>query len=367
MKTKIFAYYLPQYHETEENNRFWGQGFTDWIGVKRAKPQFEGHNQPRVPLNNNYYDLSDINSLIWQVNLAKEYAIDGFCIYHYWFKDSHVVLDKPARLLLDNKSLDISFFFCWDNHSWIRSWSNISGNAWAPQFEAANNHGPELLLQHNYGNEKDWEEHFYWLLPFFNDERYYKINKMPVFSMFAVDNQLVMEKMSACWNKLAIQNGLPGVYMVSGVGPFRNRHCLDAQFRYQPSSLWNKKEAIQRRLGRLFNIKNASCKHFMMNYEKAWKHIITQAKRDVKKGIYTTGLVGFDDTPRRGNRARILTECNPTVFEKYFKELYLINSNSEMPFLFLTAWNEWGEGAYLEPDTINGYAFLNVIKKIVKE
>ena len=96
MKTKVFAAYLPQYHETEDNNKFWGLGYTDWVGVRNAKPQFDGHKQPRVPLNENYYDLTNYESIIWQANLAKEYGIDGFNIYHYWFKDGKQELQKPA-------------------------------------------------------------------------------------------------------------------------------------------------------------------------------------------------------------------------------------------------------------------------------
>ena len=133
MKPEIFAAYLPQYHETEENNMFWGKGFTDWVGVKAAKPQFDGHIQPRVPLNNNYYDLSDYKVIHAQAQLAKKYGIDGFNIYHYWFDKSHPVLFKPAQNILEHKDIDIKFFFTWDNHSWIRSWSNIRGNAWAPK------------------------------------------------------------------------------------------------------------------------------------------------------------------------------------------------------------------------------------------
>ena len=135
---KVLAMYLPQYHEVEENSRFWGKGFTDWVSVKKATPLYEGHYQPEVPLNNNYYDLSRKESIKWQIDLAKKYGVYGFGIYHYWFSDEKQLLTKPAELILENKDLDIPFFFAWDNASWRRTWSKFRGNAWAPMEDAAN-------------------------------------------------------------------------------------------------------------------------------------------------------------------------------------------------------------------------------------
>ncbi len=110
---KIIAMYLPQYHRTPENDEWWGEGFTDWEAVKKAKPLFEGHNQPRVPLNDNYYDLLEKNTMQWQADLMHEYGIDGMCIYHYWFKDGRQVLEKPAENLLRWTDIDMPFCFCW--------------------------------------------------------------------------------------------------------------------------------------------------------------------------------------------------------------------------------------------------------------
>lgn len=110
MKTKIIAMYLPQYHETEDNNRWWGQGFTDWTSVKTSEPLFEGHRQPRVPQNANYYDLSEVENIKWQAKLAKKYGVYGFGIYHYWFSTEKQTLTKPAELLLEHKEIDMPFF-----------------------------------------------------------------------------------------------------------------------------------------------------------------------------------------------------------------------------------------------------------------
>ena len=112
---KIIALYLPQFHQIPENDKFWGEGFTDWVTVKNAKPLFPGHNQPRKPLHDNYYDLSKKESIKWQADLANEYGIYGFGIYHYWFNNEQNLLSKPSEIIRDNDDININYCFVWDN------------------------------------------------------------------------------------------------------------------------------------------------------------------------------------------------------------------------------------------------------------
>jgi hypothetical protein len=367
-KTKIFAAYLPQYHEIPENNEFWGDGFTDWVGVKNAKPQYEGHIQPKIPLNNNFYDLSDVNVLKWQAELAKKYNIDGFNIYHYWFKDGHKVLEKPAENLLSHPEIDINYFFSWDNTSWVRSWSNIIGNAWAPSFDGEKKPEKKVLLELDYGDESAWKQHFDYLLPFFKDERYLKINNKPVFALMRTADDDILKKMQEYWNRLAQQNGFAGVFLITGVKRFMNHCILDSQFVYQPIfSAWGKRASIDARLEKYLHIKakgDGGVK-YKYDFENVWKKIIQYSKKNKNKNLYFCGTVGYDDTPRRGSKAAVLVNQSPEILEKYFEKLYSLCCESNREFVLLTAWNEWGEGAYLEPDENDGYAYLQAIKNAV--
>jgi hypothetical protein len=135
--TKFIALYLPQYHTIPENNKWWGKDFTEWVRVKNSNPLFDGHNQPRVPLS--YYDLSDVNVMIRQAQMAKEYGIYGFCYYHYWF-NGKLLLEKPLRQMLANKAVDIPFCLSWANERWTRAWEGKS---------------KEILIEQEYGGEKE--------------------------------------------------------------------------------------------------------------------------------------------------------------------------------------------------------------------
>ena len=215
---KIIANYLPQYHEIPENNLFWGKGYTDWIAVKNAKPLYDGHCEPRVPLNNNYYSLDEVKTLEWQASLAREYGIYGFGIYHYWFSSKLKLLEKPAELLLSNQQIDINYMFIWDNCSWKRTWGNVkNGNDWAPQFDRERHQqgeqGSSILAELVYGTEQDWEMHFNYLLPFFQDDRYIKIKGMPLFAFMVPSNDFeTLVNMVDYWELLAKKAGFPGLY-----------------------------------------------------------------------------------------------------------------------------------------------------------
>lgn len=195
---KTIAFYLPQFYTFPENDEWWGKGFTEWTNVKKAKPLFWGHQMPEVPYNNNYYDLSNVDNMIWQSKLAMKYGVDGFCYYHYWFKNGKKLLEIPVENMLNNEEVEIPFCLCWANEAWARTWD---GN------EA------DVLMPQEYDEDIDsLKKHFYYLLPFFKDKRYIKEHNKPLFIIYKPYLIQDINKLMECWNELAIQEGFNGIF-----------------------------------------------------------------------------------------------------------------------------------------------------------
>ena len=206
---KTIAMYLPQYHRVKENDEWWGSGFTEWRAVRASRPLFRGHEQPRQPFNNNYYDLLNQDTMIWQAALMHRYNIGGAAFYHYWFKDGRKILEKPAENLLLWQDIDMPFCFCWANGSWARTWSTIGNWSWSPLFDPEKQDdcsmlraSDGILLEQKYGDEPDWEEHFDYLMSFFKDRRYLCMAEKPIFLFYAPDSIPCLERMAIFWLSL---------------------------------------------------------------------------------------------------------------------------------------------------------------------
>lgn len=369
MKPKIMAFYLPQYHRIPENDEWWGEGFTEWESAKKSKPLFPGHNQPRVPAHNNYYNLLNKETMEWQAKLARRAGIYGFCIYHYWFGEKQL-LEKPAENLLKWKDIDINYCFSWANESWIRSWSKFAGNAWISSPKEAKQNTAGILIEQKYGDEEEWKRHFLYLLPFFQDERYIKKGNKPVFVIYIPSAIRNLKKMVDCWNRLAVENGFDGVYFIGTNRGDWKRQKLDAELQYEPNYTMFREKKVHSAFGWQFKKLREYCvsKNIlfpeMFSYKKALALI---AGRKRGKDVFPGCFVDFDSSPRKGNRAIIFMGASPQWFQKYFSELYRVSKERGTEFIFLTAWNEWGEGAYLEPDTEYGVKYLDVIRNITTE
>lgn len=372
MKTKIIAMYLPQYHSIPENDEFWGKGFTDWVTVKNAKPLFEGHKQPKVPLNNNYYDLSLKENVKWQAELAKQYGIYGFGVYHYWFNNEKNLLTKPAEIIRDNDDIPINYFLAWDNYSWRRTWSNLPGNSWAPTFERQGQRGPSTLIEYILGDKEDWLNHYNYVKTHFNSKKYIKIDNKPVFIIFYYDEKIA--SMCDYWNELAQKDGYSGIHFIfkrSEKGRvFRKTKEPNNVFvfNYEPMyNGWQNLNIFSRIFMKIQNkcgIKGERLR--ILNYDKVWKKILkTAIGKCNKPNIYHGAFVSYDDSPRRGEkRGIVINGATPEKFKLYLKELIDLSMKQNKQFVFITAWNEWGEGAYLEPDIVNSYSYLEAIKSI---
>lgn len=356
---RVLALYLPQYHSFPENDKWWGNGYTEWTAVRRGKPLFSGHIQPRVPLNDNYYDLdkNGVEILKWQASLAREYGVYGFAIYQYYFK-GHKLMYKPMETLLNNPDIDINYCICWANETWTRTWYGLES---------------EVLISQDYGDEKDWREHFDYCLKFFNDPRYIKVDNKPMFQIYKTFDIPELKNMMECFNKWARESGFDGIYVVSGktaAGVETRQDICNGYYYFEPG----------------FTLKNDFSKYAQLKYnatvliqsfinrfrkEKKLERMISAkdiigpiVSRDYKENEFPCLIPDWDNTPRRSHRGLVYKGTNPEYFEKALKILKDKKSGHKNDFVYINAWNEWGEGAFLEPDKDKGYAYLEAVKRV---
>lgn len=348
---KVLAMYLPQFHRTKENDEWWGEGFTEWTAAKTAAPLFVGHKQPHIPYKQNYYNLLNKETMGWQADLLKKYGIDGLVFYHYYFKDGRMMLEKPVENLRTWKDINIPYCFAWANESWIRSWSNITdGNPWSQVFDnqVSVNGDTGILLEQAYGDEEQWEEHFNYLLPFFKDERYIYEDGKPVFIFYCPNNIPCLNEMVQYWNNLAKRNGLTGVYTI-GVGS-KDDCLVDERVNLEPQY------AIENNLQIPFEEQHV---RMILDYDVLWESIIRRREQHTN---CLSGFVGYDDTPRRGRNGIVIKGASPEKFKKYMQLLFCKAKKEKSKFILINAWNEWGEGMYLEPDEENAFGYLEAFQ-----
>ena len=352
--------YLPQYHEIDENNRWWGKGYTEWTAVKRAKPLFKGHVQPKVPLNNNYYDLSDktASTWKWQAELAVKYGVYGFCIYYYW-SNGKQLLHKPLEILFDHPEIQINYCLCWANESWTRTWYGLE---------------KEILMKQEYGSKEDWEKHFKYLLKFFKDNRYIKVNNKPMLNIYRSSDIEKLDGILDSWNKLAKKNGFDGIYIVASNnnGDLEKRDDLvDAYYNFEPGYTLKHKLSIVKKLYYSINVFIRRMINRVFKFRMV-EHVIDAAKLSkimskridkTKKPVFKGAFTMWDNTPRRSYEGLIYKNTTPELFYQTLKNIGEAQVNEELDYVYVNAWNEWGEGCYLEPDTTNKYQYLEAIKK----
>lgn len=355
--TKVVALYLPQYHCIPENDEWWGKDFTDWVNVKNGKSLFLCHNQPRIPYENNYYDLSDPDVMVRQMELAEKYNIYGFCFYHYWF-DGKMLLEKPTELILENNRARLPFCFCWANEPWTATWDGLTSSK-------------RTLMPQVYGGESAWRNHYEYLLKFFVDERYIKIENKPVFVIYRETEITECYKMQENWDAWAKEDGFSGIYFIKMRTAFPEKKIFSkcsATVDFEPMRTMrgHSYEEYQTGFYKLRNILIKKKKLDIVSYRKVCEDMLKN-QRLTKQKHFLGMFVGWDNTPRKGDKGLIMRGATPAYFEKIFAEQYKRSRELGNEFLFVNAWNEWAEGTYLEPDTRYGYKYLEAIKRVTTD
>lgn len=367
---KTIAFYLPQFHAIPENDKAWGEGFTEWTNVKKAVPIYKGQYQPRVPLNNNYYNLLDSEVMQQQAELAKKYNLYGFCYYHYYFKGGKKLLEKPLERMLNDKKINIPFCLSWANEPWTKRWDGGSS---------------EVIVEQDYGVEDDWERHFQYLLPFFVDERYIKDKDgRCIFVIYKPDEIPRCEEMLILWNKLAEENGLkkikflvqfPTEDMVKG----NISNLFEGTIEFEPAYTVMDMVGTRKKMIK-FLIKNpiegikiiANKFKNQIRHTTGWHYpydliVKYSLSRKTRSNTYPGAFTDWDNTARRGKDAVYYKGSSPEKFKFYLEKRIEKNKQEyEKEFLFINAWNEWGEGAHLEPDERYKYQYLEALRDTIK-
>lgn len=351
---KLISFYLPQFHEIPENNDAWGNGFTEWTNVKKAQSLYLGHYQPRIPLHNNYYNLLNVHTMEWQDRLARKVGIYGFCFYHYWF-NGRLVLEKPVENWLKDKKIKTNFCFAWANEPWTKTWHGAGGNK-------------EILISQTYGGVEEWKKHYDYFREFFLDKRYIKEDNKPMLIIYRLKNIPCFNQMLRFWNDCARNDGFSGIFVVSMNvcrEAVEKSIWVDATVDFEPNKT-KSEMLINQENNRLLKPKGKKSIIWnrlaikQIDYDNLNRLMI---KKNHDKNQFRTIFVNYDDTPRRNERAIITRGATPKKFGKYLKKMLVQSKREGNDYLFVNAWNEWGEGNYLEPDMRHRYAYLNEVRK----
>ena len=379
MNARIIALYLPQFHPIPENDEWWGKGFTEWTNVAKAKPLFRGHYQPRIPADLGFYDLRLPEVREQQAELAREAGIEGFCYYHYWFGNGKQLLERPFKEVLTSGKPDFPFCLCWANHDWTnKTWKKGSSLR-----------RDSMIMQMQYSME-DHRQHFMSVLPAFKDPRYIRVDDKPLFAVWAPRDIPDVAAFIALWQQLARENGLPGIHFVGYTTNTFGRSRENGKITLWPTDVSGK--LYQELLDKGFDAVISSGLHRAQSIVHGKFKMLTyflkdqtflQAKlrtdyskvmrnyyvpEDAWENVYPTLLPQWDRTPRAGAKTDPLINSTPEKFQTSVEEAIRLiqNKHPEHQILFLKAWNEWGEGNYVEPDLKFGHGYLDAIKNAIK-
>lgn len=361
-KPKVIAFYLPQFHPTPDNDKWWGKGFTEWTNVVKAKPLFRGHYQPHIPADLGFYDLRLPEVREAQAELAKEAGIFGFCYWSYWFGNGKEELELPFDEVLRLGKPDFPFMLCWANESWHSKFWNKDGTV-----------EKKILLEQKYPGSEDIIKHFYHRLDAFKDKRYIKYHNKPVFMIYEWQYYEDVSSFIKIWNELAIKEGFSGIFFIahlkSDINTSSINRILELGFDgINTVRIWSSrplyeskiKQYCRRVLRRFLGIA------IKYDYKNCIAHLY--GEEDSDEYVFPTLVPNWDHSPRSGNAGIIFNDCKPEYFERHCEGVLEKVKDKRSPnFVFLRAWNEWGEGNHMEPDLKYGKGYIEALSKAINK
>lgn len=352
-KSNIAAYYLTQFHPNEKNDEWWGKGTTEWNNVNQAIPQFVGHYQPRKPGELGYYDLRIKENMERQIEIAKNYGVNIFCFYYYWF-DGDRLLEQPLDMFLENKDLDMKFCYCWANENWTKRFSGTD----------------EGILMGMTKTTESYEAFIDSVLSDMMDDRYYRIDNKPVISVYRPSHIPSPKKVLNAWRKRAKDVIGSDLYLIAvqerDVNIEWSKVGFDAETEFQPKQIQHKCKDITSAV-------NTIRKDFAGNIYD-YEDLVVNKKylipTNFNKKVYSAVMPMWDNTARRNFRGTIFYGSTPQLYKQWISDILnrtIERDDLDDKLIFVNAWNEWGEGAYLEPDDFYGYSYLQATREALDE
>jgi hypothetical protein len=339
---KLIAFYLPQFHPIPENDRWWGEGFTEWTNVVKAEPLFPGHYQPHMPADLGFYDLRLPDVRAAQAEMAEAYGIHGFCYYHYWFHGKRL-LEKPFDAVLKSGDPSFPFCLCWANEPWSRRWDGR----------------PHDVLQHQSYSTADDVEHIRWLLPALADSRAITIEGKPVFVIYQAQDLPDSARTVEIWREEVDRAGLPGLYLMTvetgwDAGWDATKAGFDAKILFQPQF------SVLDQVPTLF-VGPETMRVY--DYETAWRALADPEPAPYKR--FETVCARWDNAPRQGANGVVLHRSTPEGYGEWLAHAIarVIGDPEDQRLVFVNAWNEWAEGSHLEPDQLYGRGYLEATRR----
>lgn len=354
-KPRLISFYLPQYYPTDFNDKWWEPGFTEWTNVAKAKPLFPGHYQPKLPGELGFYDLRVPETREKQAELAKLAGIESFMYWHYWTNGTHLLSEVFEEVVKSGKP-DFGFSLCWANHTWAKTaWNGFKKT--------------HILLEQVYPGKEDDIAHFNYLLPAFKDKRYTKVNGKLLFSVFSPTASERATNFIELWNELAKEAGLGGFYFVAFCQrPEISQDLIDAGYDAVIQDFVGEFHDHHYTYMNIFFRALRKCGVPVGNDYKSYCNYVIEHFNS-KEGIYPCIYPNFDHSPRTGRAATIFRNADPKVWGEFCKTMFdkCRDIPSEENLVFVKAWNEWGEGNYMEPDRKYGRGYINELRKAFDE
>lgn len=347
---KLVAFYLPQFHPIPENDQFWGKGFTEWSNVTRAKPLYPGHLQPRLPGELGFYDLRLPEVADKQAELAKEYGFHGFCYYYYWFAPEKTLLERPLKQMLQNPQTDFPFCLCWANENWTRRWDGSED---------------EILVKQNYTDEFA-DSFIESLLPYFRDDRYIRVDGKPVLLVYDTRQFADIRKSTSIWRKLVRAAGFEDIFLIRCNTFVGQAYEIDPKVQGFDACVEFPPHGTNTAQLPIIESEQESDEESatVFDQETVVFNSITRAPQTYE--LFRTLFPSWDNTPRKQQAATIFFGSTPALYKQWLSGLIAWTKRhnpSDRQIIFVNAWNEWAEGAVLEPDKEHGRKYLEATKE----